>query len=101
MLRIFQIKNVETPYCFCGWGEQTKHDFNINDYECVLETEKNDTDNLEDIYSIFNGIGDTAEWTRNFKGRSMSVSDIVELNGDFFYCDTIGWHKLPAIKTSI
>lgn len=101
MLRIFQIKNVKTPYYFCGWGEQTKHDFNINDYECVLETEKNDTDNLEDIFSIFNGIGDTVEWTRNFKGRSMSVSDIVELNGDFYYCDTIGWQKLPAIKTSI
>ena len=100
MLRIFQIKNVETPYCFCGWGEQTKHDFNINDYECVLETEKNDTENLEDIYSIFNGVGNVA-WARDFMGRSMSVSDIVELNGNFFYCDTIGWQKLPAIKTSI
>ena len=100
MLRIFQIKNVETPYCFCGWGEQTKHDFNINDYECVLETEKNDTENLEDIYSIFNGVGNVA-WARDSMGRSMSVSDIVELNGNFFYCDTIGWQKLPAIKTSI
>ena len=100
MLRIFQIKNVETPYCFCGWGEQTKHDFNINDYECVFETEKNDTENLEDIYSIFNGVGNVS-WARDFMGRSMSVSDIVELNGNFFYCDTIGWQKLPAIKTSI
>ena len=100
MLRIYQIKDISTPYCFCGWGEQTKHDFNINDYECVLETEKNDTENLEDIYSIFNGVGNVA-WARDFMGRSMSVSDIVELNGNFFYCDTIGWQKLPAIKTSI
>ena len=100
MLRIFQIKNVETPYCFCGWGEQTKHDFNINDYECVFETEKNDTENLEDIYSIFNGVGNVS-WARDFMGRSMSVSDIVELNGDLYYCDIIGWQKLPSIKTSI
>ena len=100
MLRIYQIKDISTPYCFCGWGEQTKHDFNINDYECVLETEKNDTENLEDIYSIFNGVGNVA-WARDFMGRSMSVSDIVELNGNFFYCDTIGWQKLPSIKTSI
>ena len=97
MLKIYQIKDLNTPYCFCGWSKQTERDFNINDYECVLETEKNDTDDLEDIYGIFNGAKSVA-WAKGFMGRSMSVSDIAELNGDFYYCDTIGWQKLPTIE---
>lgn len=99
MLKIYQIKDLNTPYCFCGWGKQTEHDFNPEDYECVFETEKNDTDDLENIFSIFNGVG--ASWTRGFKGRSMSVSDIVELNGEFFYCDTIGWQKIEVFSPNL
>ena len=97
MLKIYQIKDLNTPYCFCGWSKQTEHDFNPGDYECVFETEKNDTNDLEDIYSIFNGAKSVA-WVRDFMGRSLSVSDIVEINGDFYYCNTIGWQKLPTIE---
>ena len=94
MLKIWQIKDIETPYAYCGWSEQTKNDFNFNDYKCVLATYMNDTDNLEKIYSIFNSDRVGIDWADNYMGRSMSVSDIVELNGDFFYCDTIGWKRL-------
>ena len=96
MLKIWQIKDIEIPYTFCGWSRQTKNDFNFNDYKCVFETEKNTIDDLEEIYSIFNGVKSVA-WVvdlRKFMGRSMSVSDIVEINEDFFYCDTIGWKRL-------
>ena len=49
---------------------------------------------LEDIYRIFN-VGHP----ENFKGRSLSVSDIVEIvsgNVDtgYYYCDTIGFKKI-------
>ena len=30
----------------------------------------------------------------NFKGRSMSVSDIVEVDGKNYYCDGVGWVEL-------
>lgn len=94
MFKIWQIKNIEkTPYTFCGWGKITKDNFNFNDYKCVFETEKNDTEDLEDIYSIFNG-NLRPNWAKDFMGRSMSVSDIVELNGNFYYCDFIGWVRL-------
>ena len=94
MLKIWQIKDIETPYTFCGWSRQTKNDFNFNDYKCVLETNENDTDNLEELYDIFNSDRVGITWADNYTGHSMSVSDIVEIDDKFFYCDTIGWKRL-------
>lgn len=28
---------------------------------------------------------------KDFKGRSLSVSDIVEINNEYYYCDSFGW----------
>lgn len=32
--------------------------------------------------------------SKGLKHTSMSVGDIVEMNGDFYFCDTVGWVKL-------
>ncbi len=44
---------------------------------------------LERIFTKFN-IGRPDD----FKGHSLSVSDVVELNGDFFYCDRYGFKNI-------
>ena len=83
----------------------------FTDYDCLKErqgTEKIDSsiygkvfegeldvDNLEEIYRAFN-------WDKpdGFRGRSMSVSDIIETRDaetgerEFYYCDTIGFRKV-------
>lgn len=33
---------------------------------------------------------------QDFKGHSLSVSDVVEMDGKFYYCDDMGWEELPA-----
>jgi hypothetical protein len=52
-----------------------------------------ETDNLDDIFHIFN-----LKHPLRYKGRSLSVSDIVELYDDkgsiFFYCDLIGFEQI-------
>lgn len=49
-------------------------------------------DMLDDLFYIFN-----VEHPRDFKGHSLSVSDIVELEGDgTYFCDRFGWKKLPV-----
>lgn len=54
-----------------------------------------DADNLEKIYEIFN-----LNHPEGFKGRSMSVSDVVEVVSDgetepgFYFCDSIGFRKI-------
>lgn len=55
-------------------------------------------EDLEDVYRIFN-----TESPENYRGRSMSVSDIVEVKDPegsgvqpgCFYCDTVGFREVP------
>lgn len=44
---------------------------------------------LEEVYRIFN-----EERPEDFKGHSMSVSDIVEAPYGLWYCDSIGFRKV-------
>lgn len=30
----------------------------------------------------------------NFRGHSLSVSDIIEMDGHYFYCDSYGWKEV-------
>ena len=44
---------------------------------------------LDDLFFIFN-----QNHPKNYYGRSMSVSDVVELDGIKYYCDSFGWVKI-------
>ena len=57
-------------------------------YDKVWEGEVNCKD-LEDVYRKFN-----TDHPADYKGRSLSVSDIVEVDGSFNFCDTIGFVKV-------
>ena len=63
-------------------------------YDCVFDGEVECAD-LEEVYGKFN-----RELPENYSGRSMSVSDIVEVrDGDaeargFYYCDVIGFSRM-------
>lgn len=57
-------------------------------YDCVYSGEVSCGD-LEDVFFMFN-------YNRppTFRGRSLSVSDIVETNEGLFYCDAYGFRKI-------
>lgn len=66
--------------------------FDLNDYHTVYNgsiTADNQTEALEQLYTIFN-----INHPNDFKGHSLSVSDVVKLNDTLFYCNRIGWKKL-------
>ena len=44
---------------------------------------------LESLFTKFN-----IDHPADFKGHSLSVSDIVELDGKFYYCDSFGFVEL-------
>lgn len=71
--------------------DETK--FNINNYKKVyngtIDAEENTIKTLEKIYSVFN-----SSRPKDFKGHSLSISDVVELNGEKYYVDRIGWKKV-------
>lgn len=96
----YQLKDYrETDYAWRGWDE-AKNKFAIKDYHCVYEGEvEADTEveyeALEKLFEQFN-----CNHPKDFKGCSMSVSDVVSLTEnneiDWYYCDRFGWKKISV-----
>ena len=56
-------------------------------YEGDIETDKTDEyEILAEIFTLLN-----VNHPEDYKGHSLSVSDIVMLNGKKYYCDSYGW----------
>ena len=64
-------------------------------YDCVFDGQV-DRDTLEGVYQMFN-----LEHPAGYVGRSLSVSDVVEVMGGgkekpgFYFCDSIGFKEIP------
>ena len=66
-------------------------------YEAVFNGDI-ETDDLNDIFDTFN-----IDFPDGYKGRSMSVSDVIEVisgsnNSEFWFCDNIGFKKAEFEK---
>ena len=68
--------------------EPTREKYNKVYSGSVVDMEK-EADMLEYIYARFN-----FDRPQDFKGHSLSVSDVVELDGRFFYCDSYGFKQI-------
>ena len=92
--KIKQIKDIKNcDYAF-EWWDWAKEKFTLDDYDVVYEGEIEGTNPnavLEELFKIFN-----IERPEDFTGHSLSVSDVVELDGVNYYCDSIGWVKLEV-----
>ena len=90
--KIKQIKDVENcAYAFKHY-EWAKNVLDLNDYEVVYEGELDCPEMpnaLEELFEIFNN-----KRPKDFKRRSMSISDVVEIDGKNYYCDFVGWVEL-------
>ena len=58
-------------------------------YDLVYSGEVNCKD-LEEVFHMFN-----FDHPADFTGRSMSVSDVVETDGKFYFCDSVGFQEIP------
>lgn len=91
---ILQLKDEKLEaYGFMRYEFAAKHGFSLDDYEKLYEgeidMELEENEYLELLFRIFN-----VNRPSDFKGHSLSVSDIVSLEGEKFYCDSFGWKKL-------
>lgn len=95
--RLLQIKDVENcSYVFSGFNFAQKHGLSLKDYEVVYEGEVEGEEvetTLEKLFTLFNIFH-----PEDFEGRSMSVSDIVQLDREtyceYYYTDTFGFKKI-------
>ena len=61
-----------------------------NVYEGEITTEsENTTDILDDIYRKFN-----IARPEDFKGHSLSTSDVIKMDGKHYFCDSFGWEEI-------
>ena len=87
-IKVYQLP-IEHPAKFMRYGfvEEKNIIPKIGDYSLVWEGEVADYTELDVIYRMLNA----ERMPEGFKGHSLSVSDVVEVDGKFFYCDSIGW----------
>lgn len=92
-VRIYQLP-VENKAKFMGLEFVTENNImpKLEDYNKVYEYEAEDEVALDDIYRKFN-IAHPADFT----GHSLSVSDIVEVDGKYYYCDDYGWEEVTDL----
>lgn len=94
--KLYQIKDWENnPYVFRGFNTAQQHGFSLKDYEVVYSGEVPDNEVetvLEDFFTLFN-----VYHPRDFMGRSMSISDIVELDGEYYYTESFGFKKITDL----
>lgn len=91
---VFQA-DVKLPLKFRSLPEgQTE--VNMGDYKQVFsgDIEVKEKNSLEDIFYIFN-----MRHPESFTGHSLSVSDIVMIDGNYYYCNDLGWKQVwPKIN---
>ena len=96
IVKIHQIKDIEnTDYAFRGYNPKK---FDFKDYECRYEMEfvaeaKTALEICDIVFHVFN-----MRTPEDFRGHSLSVSDIIEIDTDltksFYYCDIVGWARV-------
>ena len=87
--KLKQIKDVENCEYALKHYDWVKDKIDLKDYGVTYEGELDYPempDALEDIFNV--------RCPGDFKGRSMAVSDIVEVDGKNYYCDGVGWVEL-------
>ena len=104
--KIYQIKEDKLNIMFMGYdflkiikqekGIETE-DFNMKDFGYELSYQGQiDSQDIEsckdDIYKMFN-----IDRPEDFTGRSLSVSDVIYIQGNYYYCDSFGWKTLENV----
>ena len=104
ILRILQLTSKNSHEFLFRDYKDIKDKFDLKNYSIIYENkdfehttpltnitvEESTEQLLNYIYTIFN-IGKKPE---NYKGHSLSVSDLIELNGEMYYVDGFGFKKL-------
>ena len=103
LVRIYQIvpelDKKRIMFCNLEFIKKAFNNIPSDEYECVFSGEL-DVDNPEDTFFIFN-----TKHPSGYKGRSMSVSDVVEFEKEgkstFYFCDSFGFKEIDFDKKKI
>ena len=63
-------------------------------YDYDIDSNDSNTNILEEVFRKFNRYDGNTDFPDDFKGHSLSVSDIVVLDDNIYFCDIFGWQEL-------
>ena len=95
-VKIYQAE-LETPYKFFGLKIAQRKGFSEDHYKLVYEDSigipehTSNEEFCEQLYALFNA--DTKR-PDNYKGHSLSMSDVVVIDDKAYYCDNIGFVEI-------
>lgn len=97
-VKIFQVKENKEQFLFSPW-RRVRDIFDFNNYkevwDCDFEKDispipsTNNNWNLDEIFKVFN-----INHPLGYHGHSLSISDIVKLGDEYFFCDSFGWENV-------
>ena len=86
-IKIYQTSNRD--YSFMDFDFASKHNFDFKDYKQVASF----LSNSEDLEYIFT-IGNNGYLTSKYQMRSISVSDIIQVENKYYYVESVGFKEL-------
>ena len=97
IIKIYQIKDIAgVVYAFRSYNKQM---FNFNDYEKVAAFEFDECDTTDATLNKIFELGNCGTLKQLIPTmRSISVSDIIEIDGTKYYVDNIGFKKIEEDK---
>lgn len=72
---------------------------NLDRYDCIYEGKLVREANKDDVYLVLDELFYVfnMEHPADFTGHSLSVSDAVLLNGEYYYCCSAGWQRVNIL----
>lgn len=93
-INIYQA-GLESGYTFMNY-DYAKDLIEMEDYELVASFENDDNDDNDSVLNKLYNLGNDGTLAINFKMRSISVSDIIEIDGVKYYVDSFGFKKIES-----
>lgn len=94
--KILQLNKDHKDQLFMGYrhnGENVRKSWYNEVYNGEIEPKGSVMATLEELYVIFN-----MRHPSDFRGHSLSVSDVVYLDGKYYYCDSFGYKELTNFE---
>lgn len=92
--KIYQLNRDHEEYLFRRYNNQNvKKSWYVEVYAGEVEAQANTFATLEELFFIFN-----MKHPADFKGHSLSVSDVVLLDGKYYYVDSFGYKELTGFE---
>lgn len=91
-VKVYQA-DIGVRYKYCSYANAMSS-LKREDYKLVYDGEIDLSGNVDNVAEYLFVLLNKEDLPDGYKGHSLSVSDIVVIEGQVLYCDTFGWRHL-------